>query len=56
MNKRYTISFRYTKPGENEPGPAQRYVIYAADMEEAKQLMQQYATYPNLQIIDIKET
>lgn len=56
MNKRFTVSFRYTKPGEKKPGPVQRYVLYAADLKEAEELVRQYATYPNLEILSIRQT
>ncbi len=56
MHQRYTISFRYTKRGENKPGPIQRYVIYAGSLTEAKEQTQHYANYPNIQVISVKET
>ncbi len=55
MNKRYTISFRYTKRGERKPGPVQRFVIYAGSLAEAKEQTKRYANYPNVQIISVKE-
>ncbi len=56
MSKRYTISFRYTKQGEKKPGPVQRYVLYANSAEEGRALLKQYANYPNLEILGIRET
>ena len=54
--KRYTISFRFTKQGEKKPGPVQRYVLFANSPEEGRELLKQYANYPNLEILGIKET
>ena len=54
--KRYTIQFRFTKPGEKKPGPVQRYVLHANSTEEGCELLKQYANYSNLEILSIKET
>ena len=56
MNRRYTISFRYTKPGEKKPGPVQRFVIYAARLEEAREQARRYANYPNIEVISVRKT
>ncbi len=56
MLKRFTISFRYTKPGEKKPGPIQRYVIYAEDLEQAQNQTQRYANYSEIQVISVRET
>ncbi len=56
QHKRYTVSFRYTKPGEKKPGPVQRYVLYADSLEEAREAARRYATYPNIEIIGIQPT
>ena len=56
MNRRYTVIFRYTKPGDKKPGPVQRYVLYARDLQEARTLASQYANYPKIELLDVKET
>ena len=56
MHQRYTILFRYTKPGEKKPGPVQRYVIFADRLEEAKELAKGYANYPNVKVISVEKT
>ena len=56
MHSRYTISFRYTKPGEKKPGPIQRYVIYAVGLEEATAEAERYANYPNIQVLGVRKT
>jgi hypothetical protein len=54
--KRFTIQFRYTKPGEKKPGPVQRYVIHANSLEESREILLRQACYPNLQILSIRQT
>lgn len=56
MLKRFTISFRYTKPGEKKPGPIQRYVIYAENLEQARDQTQRYANYREIQVLGVRET
>lgn len=56
MSDRFTVSFRFTKPGDKKPGPVQRYVIYASTLEEAEEVLKRQATYPNLEVLDIKKT
>ena len=56
MTKRYTVLFRFTKPGETKPGPIQRYVLYAESLEHARQELKRYANYPNIQVISVRET
>ncbi len=56
MNERYTISFRYTKPGEKKPGPIQRYVIFAGNLDEAQEQTKRYANYPDIQVVSVKKT
>lgn len=56
MNRRFTVLFRYTKPGEKKPGPVQRYVLYARDLDEAQQMAIHYANYPNIELLDVRET
>ena len=54
--RRFTVLFRFTKPGEKKPGPVQRYVLFANSMEESLELLRRQATYPNLEIISVTET
>ncbi len=51
----YTISFRYTKPSEKNPGPIQRYVLRACSLKEAEEQAQRYANYPNIQVVSVRE-
>jgi hypothetical protein len=53
---RYTVSFRYTKEGEKKAGPVQRYVLYANSPTEARKLLKQYANYPNLEVLALRQT
>ena len=55
MLKRFTITFRFTKPGEKKPGPVQRFVVYAENLHDAQSQAQRYA-YPSMNIISVKET
>lgn len=54
MLKPYIVYFKYKPPGEKKPGPVKLYRVYANNHEEARRLVMQYATYPNIDVIDIK--
>lgn len=51
----YIVYFKFQNPGEKKPGPMRQYRLYAKDPIEARRLTEQYAKYPNLEIIKIRE-
>lgn len=54
MLRPYCVSFKYKQPGDKKPGAVKQYRIYANDAEEARRLVAQQATYPNIEVLSIK--
>ncbi len=51
----YIIYYKYKNAGDKKPGPVRQYRIYAGSYDEARQLATQYANYPNIEVLRIKE-
>jgi len=49
----FTVYFKFKNPGDKKPGPVKQFRIYASNLEEARQLVTQYATYPDIEVIRI---
>ncbi len=55
MLRAYIIHFKYQNPGDKAPGPVRQFRIYAGSLDEARRLAHQYANYPNIQILNIRQ-
>ena len=53
MLRPYIVYFTYTDEGDKKPGPVTSYRLYAGSLEEAKRLVLQQATYPNIQVLRV---
>jgi hypothetical protein len=54
MLRPYCVSFKYKQYGDKKPGAVKLYRIYANDAEEARRLVTQQATYPNIEVLSVK--
>lgn len=50
----FIVYYRYTNPGDKKPGPVRQFRIFAVDASEAQRMLNQYANYPNLEVVSIK--
>jgi len=53
--KPYIVYYRYKIPTEKSKGAVKQFRLYAATMEEARRLVSQYANYPNLEVLNIRQ-
>jgi len=53
MLRPYIVYFRYTDEGDTKPGPVTAYRLYATSLEEARRLVVQQASYPNIEVLRI---
>jgi len=54
MLRPYIVYFKYKLPGDKKPGAVKQFRIYANNFEEARQLVSQQATYPDIDVLEIK--
>ena len=54
MQQAYIIYFRYKAPTDKS-APVRQYRVYAESLEEARKLAAQYANYPHIQVLDVKQ-
>ena len=54
MLKPYIVYFTYKCPGEKKPGAVKQFRIYANSWEEARRLVARHATYPDIEVLNIK--
>lgn len=55
MLRTYIVYFRYKNPGDKAPGPVRQFRLNANTLEEARRLASQYANYPNIEVVNIRE-
>lgn len=56
MLKPYIVSFKYKPPGDKKAGAIKQYRLYANNDEEARRLISQQATYPDIEVLKINPT
>ena len=49
----FTVYFKFKRPGEKKSGAVTLFRLYANNIEEARQLVTGYATYPDIEVIRI---
>jgi hypothetical protein len=54
MLKPYIIYYKYKIPGEKAGAAVKQYRVYAANLDEARELAKGYANYPNIDIVEIR--
>lgn len=53
----YSVYYRYKLPKDKAPGigAVKLFRLYATNLHEAREIVQQQANYPNIDIIEIKK-
>lgn len=54
MPKPYIVYFKFKIPTEKTQGAVKQFRIYATSLDEARRLVTQYATYPQIEVVTIK--
>jgi len=54
MMKPYIVYFKYKCPGDKKAGAVKQYRIYANSFEEARRLVTQHGSYPDIEVLNIK--
>jgi len=54
MQKAYIVYYRYKAPTDKS-APVRQYRLYANNIEEARRLATNYANYPNIDVLNIKQ-
>lgn len=50
----FIVYYKYKAKGEKKPGPVRQFRIYAGNAEEARRMVTQYSTYPDIEVIRIQ--
>ncbi len=53
MLRVYLVYFKFIAPGDKKPGSVKHYRLYASSWEEARRLVAQQSTYPNIEVLRI---
>lgn len=51
----YIVLYRYKAPGEKNPGPVRQFRLYADRLPDAERQARNYANYPDIEIVDIRQ-
>ena len=54
MLRPYIVYYKYKLPGDKKLGAVKQYRLYANNFEEAQQLVAQQASYPDIEVLEIK--
>ena len=52
----YVVYYRYKCPGDKKPGAVKQFRIYANSEDEARRLVAQQSTYPDIDVLKIMAT
>jgi len=53
MLRAYIVYFKFISPRDKKPGSVKHYRLYASSREEARRLVAQQSTYPNIEVLRI---
>ncbi len=53
MLRAYIVYFKFMVPGAKKHGSVTHYRLYASSQEEARRLVAQQSTYPNIEVLRI---
>lgn len=54
MLKPYIVYYKFKCAGDKKPGAVKQYRLYANNFEEARELVARQATYPDIEVLNIK--
>ncbi len=55
MLKPYIVYYKYKSPGDKKPGPVRQFRLYATSWDEARTLAARHSTYPDIEVLRIKQ-
>lgn len=54
MPKPYIVYFKFKIPTDKTQGAVKQFRVYATSLDEARRLVTQYSTYPQIEVLNIK--